>query len=74
MLALPIGVLDFTCWHVARKLHWYAFERFRSLLCFMGYYLIDGERSHDALVATVQDRLANRVHMDPNLQNLLLGK
>ena len=35
---------------------------------------IRGERSHDALVANIQDRLGNRVGMDPNLQNMLMGK
>ena len=48
MLALPIGVLDFTCLRVALVLHWHAFQRHRLLWCFTGYYFIDDERSHAA--------------------------
>ena len=48
MLALPIGVLDFTCLRVALVLHWHAFQRHRLLWCFTGYYFIDEERSHAA--------------------------
>ena len=46
MLALPIGVLDSTCWRVSPKFHWHALERFRSLWCSTGYYFIDDELSH----------------------------
>ena len=48
MLALPIRVFDSTCRRVSPKHHWHAFERFRSLKCFTGYYFIDDERSHNA--------------------------
>ena len=48
MLALPIGVLDFTCLRVALVLHWPAFQRYRSLWCFTGYYFVDDKRSHTA--------------------------
>ena len=43
MLALPIGVLDFTFLRVTLVLHWHAFQQHRLLWCFNGYHFIDEE-------------------------------
>ena len=59
MLALPIGVLDFTFLRVPLVLHWHAFQRHRLLWCFTGYHFIDEElcqpKRHcsGALLATI---------------------
>ena len=46
MLALPIGVLDFTFLRLPLVLHWHAFQRHRLLCCFTGYHFIDEELCH----------------------------
>ena len=48
MLILPDKRLDFTCLRVALAFHWHAFQRYRSLWCFTGYYFVDDKRSHTA--------------------------
>ena len=40
--------LDYTHLRVALVFHWHAFQRYRSLWCFAGYYFVDDKRSHAA--------------------------